>query len=119
MSIETSLDMSLGKSDTFAGCIASHPGALSGLTTSIRIRYTLFPELFSTAGAQKVAPLKMSELILLSVNTTTTGGVIRKLSPKETEVSLKIPLVPMPGENVGIARNINSHWRLIGYGEMV
>lgn len=119
MSIETSLDMSLGRSDAFAGCVASHPKALPELATSVRVRYTLFPELFSTAGAQKVAPLKMSELILLSVNTTTTAGVIRRLSPKEIEVSLKIPIVPTPGENVGIARNINNHWRLIGYGEIL
>ena len=119
MSIETALDMSLGKSDAFAGCVASHPGALPELMTSIRIRYTLFPDLSGIAGAQKVSPLKMSELILLSVNTATTGGIIRKLSPKEVELSLKIPIIPMPGESVGIARNINAHWRLIGYGEII
>jgi len=48
-----------------------------------------------------------------------TLGIVKKLSPKEIELSLKVPIVPSPGENVGIARNINNHWRLIGYGEIV
>ncbi len=119
MSIETSLDMSLGKSDALAGCIASNAGVLPEITTSVKIKYALFPELFGISGSQKVEPLKMSEMLLLSINTGMTIGVIKKLSSKEIELSLKVPIVPAPGENVGIARNINNHWRLIGHGEML
>lgn len=119
MSIETDLDMSLGKSDAFAGCVAAHAGTLPEIATTVRLKYQLFPELFGSTGAQKVEPLKMSEMLLLSINTSMTVGVVKKLSPKEIELSLKVPIVPSPGENVGIARNINNHWRLIGYGEMV
>ena len=119
MSIETSLDMSLGKSDALAGCIASNAGVLPEITTVVKIKYALFPELFGISGAQKVEPLKMSEMLLLSINTGMTIGVIKKLSPKEIELSLKVPIVPSLGENVGIARNINNHWRLIGHGEML
>lgn len=119
MSIETSLDMSLGKSDAFAGCVASHPGVMPEITTAVKLKYSLFPELFSTAGAQKVEPLKMSEMLLLSINTSMTIGMVKKLGKNEAELSLKVPIVPAPGENVGIARNINNHWRLIGHGEMI
>ncbi len=119
MSIETELDMSLGKSDALAGCVASHAGVLPEIATSVKLKYALFPELFGATGAQKVEPLKMSEMLLVSINTSMTVGVVKKLSPKEIELSLKVPIVPARGENVGIARNINNHWRLIGHGEMI
>ena len=119
MSIETALDMTLGKNDALAGCIASHLGALPEIATSVRLRYTLFPELFGSAGATKVEALKMSEMLLLSVDTSMTVGVVKKLGRQEIDLSLKVPIVPFTGDNVGIARNINNHWRLIGQGEIV
>jgi translation initiation factor 2 gamma subunit (eIF-2gamma) len=35
------------------------------------------------------------------------------------EFSLKIPVVPIKGDTVGVARNIANHWRLIGFGEVI
>jgi len=32
---------------------------------------------------------------------------------------LNIPIIALKGDNVGVARNINGHWRLIGFGEIV
>ncbi len=57
-------------------------------------------------------------MLLLSVNTSTTVGTITRLRGDEAELSLKIPIVPIPGK-IGIARNLNGHWRLIGWGELV
>ncbi len=119
MSIETELDMALGKGDALAGCVASKSGSLPETTTNLKIKYLLFPELFSALENKKIEPLKQSEMILLSVNTSMTLGVIKRLSKNEAELSLKIPLIPFKGDNVGIARNINNHWRLIGYGEIL
>ena len=48
-----------------------------------------------------------------------TVGVVKHIKRDVIEMSLKIPLVPFKGDNVGIARNVNNHWRLIGYGEIV
>lgn len=119
MSIETALDMSLGKSDALAGCVASAPGVLPEITSTIRLKYTMFPEMFSGMGASKVDPIKMSEMLMLSINTSMSVGVVKKLAKNEVEFSLKIPVVPSKGDNVGIARNFNNHWRLIGYGEIL
>ena len=33
--------------------------------------------------------------------------------------NLNIPVVAIKGDKAGIARNIESHWRLIGYGEII
>jgi len=119
MSIETELDMSLGKGDLLSGCVASREGLLPGLAENIKVKYNLFPEIFGILGHTKVEALKPSEIILLSVNTSMSLGVIKKLHGDVIELSLKIPMVPFKGDNAGIARNINNHWRLIGYGEIL
>ena len=56
---------------------------------------------------------------MLSVNTTITVGTIEKISENEIELNLNIPIVAIKGDNVGIARNIENHWRLIGFGEIL
>ena len=56
---------------------------------------------------------------MLSVNTTISVGTVEKISGGEVGLGLNIPVVALKGDNVGIARNINGHWRLIGFGEIV
>jgi translation initiation factor 2 subunit 3 len=119
MSIETELDMALGKGDLLAGNVASLAGKLPEMTTVLNVKYLLFPEVFGVGGHVKVEPLKASEMLMLSVNTSMTVGLIKHIKKDTIELHLKIPLVPFKGDNVGIARNIGNHWRLIGYGEIL
>jgi translation initiation factor 2 subunit 3 len=120
LSIETSLDMSMGKTDSLSGCIVSSPGKLPDITTSVNIKYTLFPEIPGTLDEHhKVDPIKTTENLMLSVNTAVTVGTVKKVTKNELDIPIRIPIVPIKGENVGIARNISGHWRLIGYGEIL
>ncbi len=119
MSVETQLDMVLGKNDALAGCVFSRPGILPEITQSIKITYRLFPESSGVQGLVRVEPLKVSEMIMLSVNTAFSVGIVKRLQKDSAEISLKIPIVPCAGESIGIARNFNNHWRLIGYGEIL
>ena len=114
-SIETELDMAIGKTDTLSGCIVSLEGKLPEITNKITIKYQLFKEFL---GGIQIPPLKPSETIMLSINTSVTVGIIAKLSKEEAEINLKIPVVPFKNNKLGIARNINNHWRLIGHGEI-
>jgi len=118
-SVETSLDMSIGKSDSLSGCIASIPGNLNDITSNLKISYKLFDEITLGNEIKKIESIKASEMIMLSVNTSMTIGVVKKMSSKELDISLKVPIVPTKGDNIGIARNIANHWRLIGYGEVI
>ncbi len=118
-SIETEIDMALGKSDVLAGNIVSIKGKLPALTQQLKIKYKLFSEAFSASNKINVEPVKHSELLLLSINTSLTGGIVGQLKPNEFEILLKIPIVAFKGDNVGIARNIGGHWRLIGNGKIV
>ena len=40
-------------------------------------------------------------------------------SVKDTiELNLTIPIIALKDDNIGIARNLNGHWRLIGWGQI-
>ncbi len=119
MSIETELDMSIGKNDSLAGNVVSLVGKLPELTHKVKVKYKLFNEVYGSSGHIKVDNLKTAETLMLSVNTATTGGNVKAVRGDEIEIELKVPISEFKGDNVGIARNIGGHWRLIGYGEIV
>ncbi len=119
LAIETELDPSLTKSDSLSGCICSIPGTLPEITETIKIRFSLFDSFYTNEQEEKVAELKTSEPLMLSINTSTTVGLVTKIKNKEAEIALKIPVVPLKGDSIGIARNVKNHWRLIGFGEIV
>jgi len=119
ISIETSLDPFLTKADSLTGCVVSLKGSLPEIKYRIGLESKLFDEVFGLGIKKKVEPLKTKELLMLSINTTITVGIVEKISKNEIEFSLNIPIVAMKGDNAAIARNIEGHWRLIGWGEIV
>lgn len=119
LAIETELDTSLTKADSLSGCVASHVGVLPEISSEIKIKFNLFDEIFGTGHHEAVDKLKPNELLMLSINTTITVGQVKKIKDNEVGLSLKIPVVPLKGEGVGLARNVKGHWRLIGFGTMV
>jgi len=119
LAIETELDPSLTKADSLSGNIASTKGTLPEITENITMKYTLFNEIFGTGKHEPVQNLKPNEILMLSLNTSITVGQVTKTKKDSVDLSLKIPVVPLKGESIGIARNINNHWRLIGFGEII
>lgn len=119
LAFETELDPVLTKADSLSGCIASTEGKLPEISDKISIKFNLFKTVLGTEKHQPVEPLKTNELILLNINTTITVGQITSIRENEADLFLRIPIVPLQGENIGIARNIESHWRLIGFGEII
>ncbi len=119
ISIETNLDPFLTKADSLTGCLVSTKGVLPEISNNIKIKAELFKEVLGITEHKKVEPLKTKEMLMLSVNTTITVGTIEKIKDNEIVLSLNIPVLAIKGDNLGIARNINSHWRLIGWGEII
>jgi translation initiation factor 2 subunit 3 len=119
LAFETELDNILTKTDVLSGCIASLPEALPEISNTVKLKHKLFPEVLGEEITSKIEPIKLSEMLMLSVNTTTTVGQIKKLENGEIQLNLRIPIVPIKGDSVGIARNIHNHWRLIGFGEIL
>ena len=119
ISIETSLDPFLTKADTLKGCLVSTKGNLPEISHRIIIKANLFKEVFGLKNQKMVDIIKTKEILMLSINTNITVGTVERVSGNEIEVSLNIPIVALKEDNVGIARNIEGHWRLIGWGEII
>jgi len=122
ISIETSLDPSVAKTDSLTGCLVSLKGNLPEISYKIKLRGKLFQEVFKTEGLEKIEPFKTKEILMLSINTTITVGTVEKIEKNgedEITLNLNIPVVAIKGDNAGIARNIGGHWRLIGWGEVI
>ncbi len=119
ISIETELDPFLTKTDSLTGCLVSTKGNLPDISHNIKIKAKLFNEVLGLKGHKKVEPFKTKEMLMLSVNTTITVGTVEKVKGDEVELSLNIPIVALKKDNLGIARNIDSHWRLVGWAEIV
>jgi len=119
LAFETELDNIITKTDSLSGNIASLENNLPEISDRIKLKFELFPEVLGEEKKTKVEPIKTSENIMLSINTTITVGQIIKLKDNEAEFSLRIPIIPIKGDSIGLARNIHGHWRLIGYGEII
>ena len=119
ISIETELDPYLTKTDSLTGSLVSTKGSLPDIRNNIKLKYKLFGRVIGSGETKEVDKLKTKEMLMLSVNTTITVGTVEKIKDNEVELSLNIPVVGLKGNNVGIARNIDGHWRLIGWGEIV
>lgn len=119
LALETELDPALTKADSLSGGVASLVGKLPEITDKITMKFNLFDEVFGTGSHESVAPIKSNEMLMLSLNTSITVGQVLSAKPESIDLSLKIPVVPLKGESIGIARNFNGHWRLIGFGEII
>jgi translation initiation factor 2 subunit 3 len=119
ISIETSLDPFMTKTDSLTGCVVSTKGNLPEMISKIKIKTELFKEVLGQEEHQNVEKIKTGELLMLSVNTTITVGLVQKISENDVELNLNIPIIALKGDNVGIARRIENHWRLIGFGEII
>jgi translation initiation factor 2 subunit 3 len=119
VAIETSLDPFLTKTDSLSGCVVGLQGSLPALTNEIILKTEFFDEVLGMKGHQNVDKVKTNEVLMLSLNTSITVGMVTKIKNNEVTLNLKIPVVDIKRENAAIARNINGHWRLIGFGEVI
>ncbi len=119
ISIETELDPFTTKTDSLTGSVSGKENTLPEITDKIKIKVELFKKILGDESNQKVEEIKTKEMLMLSVNTTITVGTVEKISKEEVEMFLNLPIIGLKGDNVGIARNIKNHWRLIGFGEII
>jgi len=119
LAIETELDPSLGKSDSLSGGVVGLKGTLPEITEILKIKYSTFDKVMGDTEHDEIKELAKNEMLMLSVNTSTTVGQVVSVKNGEVELSLKIPVVPLKGSSIGIARNFGGHWRLIGVGDII
>ncbi len=119
LAIQTELDPVLAKADALSGCVVSTVGNLPELQYKIKMRVNLFKDVVGTEQRVAVDPIKTTEILLLSINTAVSVGNVIGVKGSDVEFSLRIPIIPLKGSKIGIARNLQGHWRLIGWGEII
>ena len=119
LSIETSLDMSLTKADNLSGCVAGLKNSLPQPTNKLKLKASHFLEVFGIEEHEKIEDYKSNDLLMLSVNTSISVGKVVSIKNNELNLELNIPVVSLKGDNVGIAKNIKGHWRLVGVGAVI
>jgi len=67
----------------------------------------------------KVNPIAKNEQLLMNVNSAATVGLVTKVSKKEVECTLKIPIAADIGQNIALSRQMGNRFRLIGYGVLL
>ena len=116
VAVGTTLDPSLTKADNLIGNVVGKPGQLPPTFTSLRIEYSLLEKVVGMKEEAKVEPIRKGELLMLSVGTAITLGIVTKATKDEVEVALKRPVVAWNGSRTAISRRILGRWRLIGWG---
>jgi translation initiation factor 2 subunit 3 len=123
LAIRTELDPMLTKADSLAGCVVGLKGKVPDTSSAIKIKVILFKEIIGEERAKeeelRIAPIKIKEPLMISINTSITVGFVTKIKGDEIELLLKTPVVILPNSKTGIARNIQGHWRLIGHGDVI
>lgn len=119
LSIGTTLDPALTKADNLAGKIMGAPGTLPEVRNRFLMKTHLLERVVGTEEEIKVQDIKTNEMLMLSIGTMMTVGVVKSARKDEVEISLRLPVCPIPEEKVAIGRRIGNKWRLIGYGNIV
>ena len=116
LAIGTNLDPSITKSDGITGRMVGFPGKLPPVVHDFTMVSTLLDRVVGASSDTKVETIKTNELLMLSIGTATTVGVVKSAVGNSAEVSLKIPVCVIKGARVAISRRISGKWRLIGFG---
>ncbi len=111
ISIGTTLDPSLTKSDGMVGNVVGLKGTLPDPVYKLNVKINLFKNL-TTVG--EIKPLVSNETLMISVGTALRIGIIKNV--KKGEIELLNPVCVEKGQRIAIGRKFGQTWRLIGYG---
>ncbi len=115
----TSLDPSVVKSDQLTGSLVGLPGKLPKVWNELLLDVHLLKRVVGTREELNVEPIKMTEPLMLNVNSAATVGIVIELRKNKIRCRLKLPVCADTASRVTISRRIGNRFRLIGYGGIV
>ncbi|ALL00167.1 translation initiation factor IF-2 subunit gamma [Pyrodictium delaneyi] len=116
VAVGTKLDPAVAKADNLVGNILGKPGHLPPVRDTIRLEYYMLERVVGARELVKVPPLRQREIVMLTVGTAITLGVVTSLGKDEIEVKLRRPVAAWEGARVAISRQVLGRWRLVGWG---
>ncbi len=116
VAIGTELDPSLTKADSLVGNAVGRPGQLPPVLDTLRVEYHLLESVVGLRETIKVEPIRKNEMLMLTVGTAITLGIVTAVGKDTFEIKLRRPVVAWDGARVAFSRRIHGRWRLIGWG---
>ena len=122
--VGTTLDPSLCRADRLAGQVIGAPGTLPEVYIQLSVSFTLFHMLLGVVGAKspndtKISPLKVKEVLLINVGSTSTGGQVVGINKNFCILHLREPVCTKIGERIALSRKVERTWRLIGWARIL
>ena len=112
IAVGTDLDPFICTSDKMVGQLVCDPKIDLKLSTEINLEYSKIERLIEPNKTD----IKSGEKIVLVIGSSACLGVVRKVKQNNLELILNKPNVFFTNDKIAISRNINSRWRLAGYG---
>jgi translation initiation factor 2 subunit 3 len=115
--IGTKMDPTLTRADRLSGQILGNLGSLPKIYASVYIFYRLLNRLLGLSNKNlMVNPLKLNEILMINIGSSSTGGKVIKKKNNLIELHLTTPICCKLESKITISRRIQKHWRLIGWG---
>jgi translation initiation factor 2 subunit 3 len=116
VAIMTDLDPSIIKGDSMTGNLIGRPGKLPPVWHDLVLEYKLLDRVVGSKEDRKVEPLKLTEMLMINVNSCATVGIISSMSKETVKCKLRLPVCAAVGARVTLSRRVENRFRLIGYG---
>jgi translation initiation factor 2 subunit 3 len=121
--VGTRIDPTLTRADRLVGQVLGLKGQLPDVFAEIEISYYLLRRLLgvkTTDGGKqaKVQKLTKTEILMVNIGSTATGGKVVAVKGDLAKISLTQPVCTQEGEKIALSRRVDKHWRLIGWGQI-
>lgn len=124
--VGTTIDPTLCRADRLVGQVLGEVGKLPEIFTELEISFFLLRRLLGVKAeggdankvATKVQKLAKSEILMLNIGSTSTGGRVIAVKQDLAKIVLLNPVCTSEGEKIALSRRVDKHWRLIGWGEI-
>jgi translation initiation factor 2 subunit 3 len=112
IAVGTTLDPSLTKGDSLIGCAVGVAGSMPPVLAELEIDYSPIER-----TEFENPPPKVGEPIVVSVQTSTTVGVVSAYKKGNAKIKLKKQVCVEAGSTVALSRRVGQRWRLCGWGK--
>ncbi len=114
IAVGTELDPNVCFSDKMVGQLICDEKSKPILSNIINIKYNKIDRLIEPNKTE----FKVGEKVVLIVGSAAYLSLIKKIKSNDIELMLNKDAVYYKNDKVAISRNVNSRWRLSGYGEI-
>ena len=124
--VGTKIDPTLTRADRLVGQVLGLKGHLPEVFSEVEVNFHLLRRLLGVKTQEgtkqaKVQKLTKSEVLMVNIGSTATGGKVVKVAEGDLNVAriaLTQPVCTEVGEKIALSRRVEKHWRLIGWGEI-